>query len=71
MGNCIKYLYDYDLVKKCSKCEIILLKSKFHKITKSEDRLQSQCKTCVKDYNKNFYNKMLIQNLSVVKNENP
>ena len=32
MRNCIKDLYDYDLIKKCSKCKIISLKSNFHKI---------------------------------------
>ena len=30
MSSCIKYLYDYELNKKCCKCEIISLKSKFH-----------------------------------------
>ena len=30
MSNCIEDLYDYDLVKKCSKCGNISLKSSFH-----------------------------------------
>ena len=30
MSNCIKVLYDYDMVKKCSKCGTISLKSNFH-----------------------------------------
>ena len=30
MSSCIKELYDYDLVKKCSNCENISLKSNFH-----------------------------------------
>ena len=47
MSNCIKDLYDYDLVKKCLKCGNISLKSNFHKIKKSKDRLFSQCKFCV------------------------
>ena len=35
MSGCIKDLYNYELVKKCSKCEIISLKSNFCKdITK-------------------------------------
>ena len=55
MNNCIKELYDYDLVKQCCVCRNVLLKSNFHKILKSKDRLQSQCKFCVKDYNKNYY----------------
>ena len=38
MSSCIKDLYYYDLVKKCSKCAIISLKSNFHKdITKTMD----------------------------------
>ena len=32
MSNCIKDLYDYDLVKKCRVCEYISLKSSFNKI---------------------------------------
>ena len=47
MSNCIKDLYDYDLVKKCSKCGIISLKSNFHKNKKSKDGLFSQCNSCV------------------------
>ena len=31
MSNCIKDLYDYDLVKKCCRCKNILLKSNFNK----------------------------------------
>ena len=54
MGSCIKDLYDYELSEICSKCEIILLKSHFHKNKKSKDGLRSQCKICVNDYNKNF-----------------
>ena len=30
MSNCIKDLYDYDLINKCSKCKNISLKSNFH-----------------------------------------
>ena len=57
MGDCIKDLYDYDLVKKCSKCKIISLKSYFHKRSKSNDGFQSQCKFCVNHYNRNYYYK--------------
>ena len=46
MINCIKELFDYDLVKKCSKCGIISLKSNFHKKLKYSDGLQSHCKSC-------------------------
>ena len=31
MNSCIKELYDYELVEKCSKCETISMKSIFHK----------------------------------------
>ena len=31
MSTCIKVLFDYELVKKCSKRGIVKLKSKFHK----------------------------------------
>ena len=57
MSGCIKDLYDCELVKKCSKCGIISLKSNFHKRSKSIDGLTTHCGFCVNDYNKNFYNK--------------
>ena len=50
MSNCIKNLYDYDLVKKCSKCGIVKLKSDFHKNRKSGDGLNLNCKVCRKNY---------------------
>ena len=53
MSNCIKDLYDYNLIKKCSKCGIISLKSNFHKNKKSSDGLVSQCKRCVIQKTKN------------------
>ena len=55
MSNCIKDLFDYNLVKKCRVCKNILLKSNFNKNTKSKVGLQSQCKFCLNDYNKNYY----------------
>ena len=48
MSNCIKDLYDYDLVKKCSKCAIISLKSIFHKNINMNDGFQPYCKSCKK-----------------------
>ena len=51
MSGCIKDLYDYDLVKKCSKCKIISLKTKFQKQSKSSDGFHPQCKFCKKEYN--------------------
>ena len=50
MSNCIKDLFDYDLVKKCSKCGIVKLKSNFHKNNNRKDGLQSRCKFCVNEY---------------------
>ena len=50
MSNCIKDLYDYDLVKKCLKCGMISLKSNFHKNKNRNDGLQSRCKFCVNEY---------------------
>ena len=57
MSNCIKDLYDYDLVKKCSKCGIVKLKSNFHKNKKSSDGLNPNCKVC----RKNYYNENLVK----------
>ena len=55
MSNCIKDLYDYDLVKKCYVCKNILLKSNFSRNAKSKDGLQAQCTFCKNDYNKKYY----------------
>ena len=37
MSTFIKELFDYELVKKCSKCKIISLKSNFHKNEPTKD----------------------------------
>ena len=50
MSNCIKELYDYDLVKICSKCGNISLKKKFHKDKTKNDGLKANCKFCRKNY---------------------
>ena len=50
MSNCIKDLFDYDLVKKCCRCKNILLKSNFHKDNKRKDGLYNHCKICRKEY---------------------
>ena len=55
MSKCIKDLYDYDLVKKCSKCEIISLKSNFYKDRTKNDGYRSSCKICCKNYSKQHY----------------
>ena len=47
MKTRIKDLFDYDLVKKGSKCGIVKMKSNFHKKLKFSDGLFSLCKSCV------------------------
>ena len=59
MSNCIKDLYDYDLVKKCSKCGIISLKSNFHENKNMKDGLQSQCKLCTRKYYIDNHNRII------------
>ena len=49
MSNCIKDFFDYDLIKKCSKCGIVKLKSNFHKNKETSDSLYNQCKVCRKE----------------------
>ena len=55
MSICIKDLYDYNLVKKCSKCGKISLKSNFHRTKNMNDGFQPYCKLCTKKYRKKFY----------------
>ena len=58
MSKCTKEINDYDLVKKCSRCGIISLRSNFHKRTLSKDGLYNQCKVCRKEYyNEKFVKK--------------
>ena len=48
MSNSFKDLYDYDLVKKCSKREIVSLKSNFHENKTKNERLKANCVFCRK-----------------------
>ena len=50
MSTCIKDLYDYELVRKCSKCGIICLNSDFRKNKTKNDHLNSICEVCRKQY---------------------
>ena len=50
MSNSIKDLRDYDLIKKCCRCESICLKSNFYMSENVSDGLQPQCKFCAKKY---------------------
>ena len=56
MSNCIKDRFDYDLVKKCSKCGIKSLKGNFHKSKNMKDGLQPHCISCVKQKQKQCFN---------------
>ena len=52
MSNCIKDLFDYDLVKKCCRCKNILLKSNFNRNKTKRDGIQNICVICFKqDHN--------------------
>ena len=53
MSNCIKDLYDYELVKKCCVCKNILLKSNFNRNKTKRDGVQSICIICFKQYHNN------------------
>ena len=56
MSNCIKDLFDYDLVKKCSKCKTMSLKSNFYKDITKKDGYRPSCKFCSKKY---YYNNQI------------
>ena len=45
-----------DELKKCSKCKTISLKSNFNKDRTRRDGYRSECRFCVTEYNKNYYN---------------
>ena len=47
---------DEDL-KRCSSCGNVSLKSNFHKDRTRKNGYRSECKFCVTEYNKNYYNK--------------
>ena len=55
MSNSIKELYDYDLMKNCSKCGNISLKSNFHKNKNTSDGYHIKCKRCMKEYYNDNY----------------
>ena len=50
MSNCIRELYDYELVKKCSKCGTVSLKSNFLKNKQTKSGLRSECIACRRKY---------------------
>ena len=70
MSNCIKELFDYDLVKKCCRCKNILLKSSFHK-KKTEKMVYIHSVHFVRMINiKTIIIQIVIQNLIVIKKTN-
>ena len=68
MSDCIKDLYDYDLVKKCSKCGIISLKSNFYKDITKNDGYRPSCKQCTNHYYYDNQNRILHNNKTYRKN---
>ena len=50
MINCIKELFEYNLIKNCSKCGIISLNSNFHENKLTKDGVRSKCITCRRKY---------------------
>ena len=57
MSNSIKELFDYDLIKNCSKCGSISLKTNYYKDERASDGLQSACKNCMNSYTKSYHTK--------------
>ena len=57
MSTCIKDLMYYDLIKKCSKCGINSLKYTFYIDRTKKDGFRPDCKFCVSENSKNYYNK--------------
>ena len=50
MSNSINDLYDFDLIKKCSVCKNISLKSNFYKNKTKRDGFNSECISCCREY---------------------
>ena len=55
MSSSIKDLYDYELIKQCSKCKSICPKSNFHKDKSNPKGYKNICKNCCKTYDKTHY----------------
>ena len=54
MINCVKDLYNYELVKQCCRCKLICLKSNFYKNIRKKDGANSTCKICMNKYIKEY-----------------
>ena len=68
MSSCVKDLYDYDLVKKCSKCKIVKLKSNFYKDRTKNDGYRPSCRICTNQYYYDNRNRILNDNKIYRKN---
>ena len=71
MSNCIKDLYDYDLVKKCCRCGIVSLKSNFHNNKLTKDGVRSECMICRRKYyneNQEKTKKYYVENRDQIRN---
>ena len=55
MSNCIKDLFDYDLVKKCCRCGVLSLMSNFYKDKTKRNGYRPECKIISKKYCKKYY----------------
>ena len=61
MSNCDKGLYDYELIKKCSKCGIISMNSNVHENIIRKDGVNSTFKGCMKDYHLKNNDKIILK----------
>ena len=69
MSNCIKDFYDYNLIKKCSKCGIVSLKLNFYKDRTTNVGHRPCCKRCTNQYYYDNRNRIL-NNHKTYMNEN-
>ena len=54
MSNSIKDLFEFNLVKQCSSCKSICLKSSFNKNKSKLDHLESKCRECLNNFRREF-----------------
>ena len=67
MSNCIKDLYDYNLVKKCSKCGLVKMKTDFY-LRNNNQKYRKECAQCTKVKQKEF-NSETEKKLKIVENK--
>ena len=59
MSSCNNDLYDFEIIKKCYKYGILLLKSNFHEEKPKNYGFHSQCRFCRKKYYVDNKNRLL------------